>query len=131
MPIQETFWAQRFGMLVDRFGVPWIINCEAADWGRARRRGRHDAAAPHLTICSICDWGRRARRAHEVHVVDHEDDGARGEDGRAHARLRRLCGDDEEAGITSGERCARSTDDAPRASPTVKPWWSTVPTLRP
>jgi uncharacterized glyoxalase superfamily protein PhnB len=28
MPIQETFWAQRFGMLVDRFGVPWIINCE-------------------------------------------------------------------------------------------------------
>jgi PhnB protein len=28
MPIQETFWAQRFGMLVDRFGIPWMINCE-------------------------------------------------------------------------------------------------------
>jgi len=28
MPIQETFWAQRFGMLVDRFGTPWMINCE-------------------------------------------------------------------------------------------------------
>ena len=28
MPLQETFWAQRFGMLVDRFGVPWFINCE-------------------------------------------------------------------------------------------------------
>lgn len=27
MPIQETFWAIRFGMLVDRFGVPWMINC--------------------------------------------------------------------------------------------------------
>jgi len=27
MPIQETFWAVRFGMLVDRFGVPWMINC--------------------------------------------------------------------------------------------------------
>jgi PhnB protein len=27
MPIQETFWAQRFGMLVDRFGIPWMINC--------------------------------------------------------------------------------------------------------
>jgi PhnB protein len=27
MPIQETFWAQRFGMLVDRFGTPWMINC--------------------------------------------------------------------------------------------------------
>jgi PhnB protein len=28
MPIQETFWAVRFGMLVDRFGVPWMVNCE-------------------------------------------------------------------------------------------------------
>jgi PhnB protein len=28
MPIAETFWAERFGMLVDRFGVPWMVNCE-------------------------------------------------------------------------------------------------------
>ncbi len=27
MPIQETFWAKRFGMLTDRFGIPWMINC--------------------------------------------------------------------------------------------------------
>lgn len=27
MPIQETFFATRFGMLVDQFGVPWMINC--------------------------------------------------------------------------------------------------------
>jgi PhnB protein len=27
MPIQETFWALRFGMLVDQFGTPWMINC--------------------------------------------------------------------------------------------------------
>ena len=27
MPMQETFWAQRFGMLVDQFGTPWMINC--------------------------------------------------------------------------------------------------------
>ncbi|MFZ1049614.1 MAG: VOC family protein, partial [Candidatus Sulfotelmatobacter sp.] len=27
MPIQETFWAVRFGMLTDRFGIPWMINC--------------------------------------------------------------------------------------------------------
>lgn len=27
MPIQETFWATRFGMLVDQFGIPWMINC--------------------------------------------------------------------------------------------------------
>jgi PhnB protein len=28
MPLQETFWATRFGMLVDRFGTPWMVNCE-------------------------------------------------------------------------------------------------------
>ena len=27
MPIQQTFWAARFGMLVDRFGIPWMVNC--------------------------------------------------------------------------------------------------------
>lgn len=27
MPLEQTFWATRFGMLVDRFGVPWLINC--------------------------------------------------------------------------------------------------------
>ena len=26
MPMQETFWAQRFGMLADRFGVSWMVN---------------------------------------------------------------------------------------------------------
>ena len=25
-PFEETFWAVRFGMLVDRFGIPWMIN---------------------------------------------------------------------------------------------------------
>ncbi|CAA9563016.1 PhnB protein; putative DNA binding 3-demethylubiquinone-9 3-methyltransferase domain protein [uncultured Synechococcales cyanobacterium] len=30
MPIQETFWAARFGMLVDQFGIPWMINCDKA-----------------------------------------------------------------------------------------------------
>ena len=28
MPIQQTFWSVRFGVLVDRFGIPWSINCE-------------------------------------------------------------------------------------------------------
>ena len=28
MPIQETFWAIRFGMLKDKFGVNWMFNCE-------------------------------------------------------------------------------------------------------
>jgi PhnB protein len=28
MALQKTFWSARFGMLVDRFGIPWMINCE-------------------------------------------------------------------------------------------------------
>jgi PhnB protein len=28
MPLQETFWALRFGMVTDRFGIPWMVNCE-------------------------------------------------------------------------------------------------------
>jgi PhnB protein len=28
MPLQQTFWANRFGMLVDQFGIPWMINCD-------------------------------------------------------------------------------------------------------
>jgi PhnB protein len=30
MPLQQTFWAARFGMLVDQFGIPWMVNCEEA-----------------------------------------------------------------------------------------------------
>jgi PhnB protein len=28
MPIAETFWAHRFAMFIDKFGTPWMINCE-------------------------------------------------------------------------------------------------------
>ncbi|PHQ14813.1 VOC family protein [Marinobacter profundi] len=28
MPFEETFWAQRFGMTRDRFGVQWMISCQ-------------------------------------------------------------------------------------------------------
>jgi PhnB protein len=26
MPLQKTFWSEAFGMLVDRFGAPWMVN---------------------------------------------------------------------------------------------------------
>ncbi len=30
MPIGETPWSARFGMVTDKFGVPWMVNCEPA-----------------------------------------------------------------------------------------------------
>jgi PhnB protein len=27
MPLAQTFWAKRFGMCTDQFGIPWMINC--------------------------------------------------------------------------------------------------------
>jgi PhnB protein len=30
MPLQTTFWAMRFGVLVDRFGITWEVNCPLA-----------------------------------------------------------------------------------------------------
>ena len=35
MPLEKTFWAERFGMVVDRFGIPWLINCEGSDQAAA------------------------------------------------------------------------------------------------
>jgi PhnB protein len=31
MPFEKTFWAAGFGMCVDRFGIPWMVNCEKGD----------------------------------------------------------------------------------------------------
>lgn len=30
MPLQQTFWATRFGSFVDKFGISWMVNCDAA-----------------------------------------------------------------------------------------------------
>lgn len=29
MPLARTFWTSSFGMLTDKFGVPWMVNVEA------------------------------------------------------------------------------------------------------
>ena len=31
LALEKTFWAERFGMVVDRFGIPWLINCEGSE----------------------------------------------------------------------------------------------------
>jgi PhnB protein len=30
MAFQQTFWSPGFGMCVDQFGIPWMVNCEQA-----------------------------------------------------------------------------------------------------
>ena len=30
MPLGKTFWSPAFGMLVDRFAIPWMVNCNQA-----------------------------------------------------------------------------------------------------
>jgi PhnB protein len=30
MPLQKTFWAPRFGMLTDQFGINWMFSLEAS-----------------------------------------------------------------------------------------------------
>lgn len=29
MPLEKTFWAEAFGMVNDKFGIQWMVNCEA------------------------------------------------------------------------------------------------------
>jgi len=31
MGLEQTFWAERFGMLTDRFGMSWMINCGSGE----------------------------------------------------------------------------------------------------
>lgn len=36
MPFGPTFWAAGFGMCVDHFGVPWMVNCEQGEHAEAK-----------------------------------------------------------------------------------------------
>ena len=29
MPLKKTYWAEAFGMVTDKFGVKWMVNCAA------------------------------------------------------------------------------------------------------
>jgi len=30
-PLEKTFWAERFAVVVDRFGITWLINCDGSN----------------------------------------------------------------------------------------------------
>ena len=31
MPVSETFWSPAFGMVTDRFGIPWMVDTAFAE----------------------------------------------------------------------------------------------------
>lgn len=49
MPMQETFWAKSFGMVNDRFGVPWLIN-GAPQSPRGNMLGHADAESRPVAV---------------------------------------------------------------------------------
>lgn len=58
MPIAPTFWAERFGMLVDRYGTPWMVNCEkkpAEAAGDAFETSRVLGASPERVFEAFAD----------------------------------------------------------------------------
>lgn len=36
MPLEKTFWAEAFGMLTDKFGINWMINCDKPESDHAQ-----------------------------------------------------------------------------------------------
>ena len=36
MPMQETYWAERFGMLTDKFGINWMFNVDKPESDHAK-----------------------------------------------------------------------------------------------
>jgi PhnB protein len=40
MPMRETFWSARYGILTDQFGIPWEINCQAHASEPVRQSGQ-------------------------------------------------------------------------------------------
>ena len=42
MPFGKTFFSKGFGMCVDQFGIPWMVNCPAGASDRASAAGRID-----------------------------------------------------------------------------------------
>jgi hypothetical protein len=39
-PLEKTFWAERFGVVVDRFGITRLINCDGSDDSSGRNADR-------------------------------------------------------------------------------------------
>lgn len=62
MPFADTFWGAKFGMLTDRFGIDWMINCELPKKGGARKTRARRARPARGRPARRTSGSRRARR---------------------------------------------------------------------
>lgn len=42
MPLDKTFWESYFGMLTDKFGINWMVNCELKEHKDFEKKNRKD-----------------------------------------------------------------------------------------
>jgi hypothetical protein len=56
IPIQETFWALRFGMFVNRFGIPWMVKLRLAS-----EILNQDSLVVYLTFASSLELPKAAK----------------------------------------------------------------------
>jgi PhnB protein len=42
MPLDKTFWESYFGMLTDKFGINWMVNCELKEHKDFEKKNRAD-----------------------------------------------------------------------------------------
>ena len=61
-PFQDMFWGAKFGMLTDRFGIDWMINCELPKRGASRTTRARRARPVRGRPARGKGGSRRARR---------------------------------------------------------------------
>ena len=58
MPLEKQMWGDEFGMLTDRFGIPWLVNIGTS---ATRRQRRAETAASSSSSASPVCTARRWR----------------------------------------------------------------------
>ena len=89
MPFGKTFFSKGFGMCVDQFGIPWMVNCPASS-KPLRREHRRAARRNCNTHQKIPEEGRHLPRSEDADFARHRyvSDRQRDRAGRWKCRVR-------------------------------------------
>lgn len=63
MPTEKTFWAEAFGMVTDKFGIKWMVNCEAPARSSIRCGCRRSLSTAPVRLTAFASCRRLATRA--------------------------------------------------------------------